>query len=492
MSELNKLVQIVTKRHQRNAPLLSFNDKKITKELKLFYDIQSGNLKLVPRNKKVPDSAELRMTRARLRKKLLNHLFFLNFNDPYIKVSHRYEQECLDMLHQARVLIKEGEYQISEKLLRSALKIAQQTEFTPHILTAIDLLRQVYVQTSQVLHFKKISKNLASYRNLLQKEQEAEELYYTAKLEINRSVSAKKNFLTKLGDILQQLKDLWEQNRSFTIYDLYYKTNIWYHELTNDFGKIITVTSETEQMLTNGALNELRFDDRYNKYIKTYSYLRDRQYAEGLQYAGKHGEMFNRASNNWFAFMENYFLLAMHNGSYDVAAKILGEVNTNPFYQKIRKAAQESWQLYQAYLQFIYPVTAITKQFKYHSFVSSVPEFSKDKQGFNVAILILQFLHFLKNREQEQLLYRIESLKKYAGRHLKGDFSIRSQMFFKLLTLVVKEDLHPEKCRRKGLALADKLAATPPPGDAFAEIEIIPYEHLWEEILRMLAKPEKP
>ena len=52
--------------------------------------------------------------------------------------------------------------------------------------------------------------------------------------------------------------------------------------------------------------------------------------------------------------------------------------------------------------------------------------------------------------------------------------------------LVVKEDLDPNRIRRKGRALADKLAATPAPGDAYAEIEIIPYEMLWEEILRIL------
>ena len=52
--------------------------------------------------------------------------------------------------------------------------------------------------------------------------------------------------------------------------------------------------------------------------------------------------------------------------------------------------------------------------------------------------------------------------------------------------LVVKEDLDPDRCRRKGQVLADKLAATQAPGDAFAEIEIIPYEHLWQQILHLL------
>src|SRR5688572_3450858 len=142
MKELAKLVQIVTKRSQREAPLLDFTEKKPGKELQLFRQIQEGALPATPRNrKKTPDSPQVRMVRARFGKKLLNHLFFLNYNEAYLKVSNRYELECLSQLYQARVLIKEGQHGIAEKLLRTALKTAEETEFTNHALTAIDELR---------------------------------------------------------------------------------------------------------------------------------------------------------------------------------------------------------------------------------------------------------------------------------------------------------------------------------------------------------------
>ena len=131
MSDLTKLVQIVTNRQLKSLPLLNFHEKKLSKELKLFYDIQKGEVKQVPRNKKnAPDSAEVRMVRARLRKKLLNHLYFLNLNDGYLKVSYKSEQECLNLIHQSRILIKEGNYQITEKLLLNALKISQELDLT--------------------------------------------------------------------------------------------------------------------------------------------------------------------------------------------------------------------------------------------------------------------------------------------------------------------------------------------------------------------------
>ena len=486
MKELEKLVQIVTKRHQKTAPLLNFTDKKPGKELSLFQAYQQGKTSVPKNKKKEPDSAELRMTRARLRRKLLNHLHFLNFNDPFLKVSHRHEQECLNMLQQARILVKEGEHQISEKLLRSALKIAEESEFTAHIITITDQLRFLYAQTNELTKFKKVSKQLPYYQELLRHEQEADDLYYTAKLEINRSISAKKKYLPTLHSNIVHLKALWEKYRSFGLFEAYYKTNIWYQELTNNFTDIVQITSEAEQMLQKKKINPKRFDDRYNKFINVYAHLRDKQFTQGLAFAAKAVDSFNRSSNNWFAFMENYFLLAMHAGNYNEATKLIEEAYNNPFFQKINKAAQERWQLYRAYLYFIFPDGHAKRQFSYQSFIMAVPEYSKDKQGFNVAILILQYLHYLKSKEVEALLYRIESLKKYSGRHLKDNFSLRTQYFFKLLMLVVKEDLDPNRVRRKGRALADKLADTPAPGDAYAEIEIIPYEALWEQILRIL------
>ena len=489
MNDLTKLVQIVTDRHLKSLPLLNFNEKKLSKELKLFYDIQNGEVKPIPRRqKKNPDTAEVRMVRARLRKKLLNHLYFLNLNDGYLKVSYRAEQECLNLIHQARILIKEGQYPIAEKLLLNALKIAQETEFTSHILSIIELLRLSYVAMGNGQQFHKISELLPGYKLISDKEQEAENLYFTVKLEVNRSVNAKKNFLPRLEGIVGQLKELWQNHQSFYLFELYYKTNIWYQELTNNFGNIIAIATETEQLLEADKINATRFDDRYNKFIKVYAYLRDRQFEEGLKAAESYTDSFSRSSSNWFAFMENYFLLAMHAGQYDTATRIFTEANNNPFYQKINKAARERWQLYRSYVYFIKPNPDLLKQFNYLDFMAAVPEYSKDKEGFNVAILILQFLYFLRAKEVEALLYRIENLKKYSGRHFKDSFSIRSQLFFKLLNVVIREDLNAERCRRKGRALADKLAVTPAPGDAYAEIEIIPYEHLWEEILHMLAE----
>lgn len=203
-------------------------------------------------------------------------------------------------------------------------------------------------------------------------------------------------------------------------------------------------------------------------------------------YAEKYLTDFNQSTLNWFAYLENYYLLTLHSQKYELASLLLDKVFTNSYYLKVSPTAKERWQLYQAYLSIINGDLYLKKVT--NPYLISLPEYSKDKQGFNVAILILQFFYFLQRKDIEALLYRIESLKKYIHTHLKDTFSLRSKLFLKLLILAVTEDFDAENIKKKGRKYFEKLADTPTPGDAYAEIEIVPYEHLWELILNVLQK----
>jgi hypothetical protein len=70
--------------------------------------------------------------------------------------------------------------------------------------------------------------------------------------------------------------------------------------------------------------------------------------------------------------------------------------------------------------------------------------------------------------------------------HLKDQGSARSKAFFKMLEIVVREDCEPAPCRLRAYYLYTRLQNSLPAGDAFAEIEIIPYEHLWDWVLATL------
>ena len=497
MDDLRKLVRIVTTRGQKSYPLLEtktkskLKTKNTNKEIDLFEKIKNGTCETDQQAAKLlynanPNDPRLKMLKSRLRKKLLNHLFFLDFSDQSLKISHRYEQKSLGLLYQARTLMNEGETSISAHLLRSALTLALQAEFTQIVLECYELLLENYSLTTATKDFYKTQNYLIKYRQLSILEQEAADIYYLSRLEINKSVSAKNKYLDKLNIVVQKLEDLWKKTKSANIFEFYYKLFLIQHELQGNFLEILNITASSEKLLQKGTINKKRFDDRFNKFMIVYAYLRVKEYDKGLNAADLYLDSFNRSSNNWFAFMENYFLMAMHAGKYDKATKLYSETMRNSFYKKISRTAQERWSLYGTYLYFVNPSDELLKHFNYRRLISSVPEHSKDKQGFNVAILILQYMYFLRSQDTDALLFRIESLKKYADRHLSHPLSQRNLLFFKLLTILVKEDLDYASAKKKGDPLLQKLTTTPVPGDAYAEIEIIPYEQLWTLILEMV------
>ena len=495
MEDLRKLVQIVTSRGQKSFPLIEIKAKGNSKEADLFIKIKKGELKTDEEAAKNlyncdPDDYRVKMLKSRLRKKLLNHLFFLDFSDERLKISHRYEQECLSLLFQGRTLMNVGEHKISAKLLQNALKLAEEVEITSTIITCLENLLINYSLTFNSNLYYKTSKELEKYRKLAACENEAEGLYYTARLELNKSVLSKRKFLPTLKTTLERLHELWKTTNSASIFDYYYILNIIMQESTGNYEQILELTSLSESLLSKGKINKKRFDSRFNKFIMVYAYLRVKDYDKGLAFAEANIEAFNRSTNNWFAFMENYMLLAMHAGRYELAARIYDEATENSFFKKISINAQERWMLYSSYLYFVNPSKELLKKSYFKKLLSSIPEYSKDKQGFNVAILVLQFLYHVQQRNLDVLGNLIESVKKYAGRHLRENFSQRSLYFFKLLVLVVKADLDYVEALQKGKVLYEGIQATPVPGDAYAEIEIIPYEQLWTILLKSLAKLE--
>ena len=147
--------------------------------------------------------------------------------------------------------------------------------------------------------------------------------------------------------------------------------------------------------------------------------------------------------------------------------------------------------MFNAYIQFLIKLKMVEpadgSEFRLNKFLNQVPEYSRDKQGINIPILLIQILFFLVEKKHNRIIDRMESLNLYAYRHLKKDDSFRSQCFIRMLSELVKADF-----KRKGTVfrtekILGKMKAVlfeTFPGST--EIEIIPYEHLWEVVLNQL------
>lgn len=122
-------------------------------------------------------------------------------------------------------------------------------------------------------------------------------------------------------------------------------------------------------------------------------------------------------------------------------------------------------------------------------FLRSVPLFSKDKRGMNVPVLIIQMLIYISEKNYDAFIDRIDAIKKYSGRYLRMQDAYRSSCFIKMLVTISKNNFHPQAIARQALPLKEKLAKTPLDVSPQAyELEIIPYELLWDLIMKALSK----
>src|SRR5690606_36798518 len=102
------------------------------------------------------------------------------------------------------------------------------------------------------------------------------------------------------------------------------------------------------------------------------------------------------------------------------------------------------------------------------------------------AILSLQFLFYLERGDMQSLIKRRDELKSYMDNHFKENFSYRTRTFYKLLNIVVENEMNLKKVQQKSKYLLNTLHENQIVGSSYQEIEIIPYEHLWDLMINML------
>jgi len=502
MKEIANLARIVTLRRLKNEPLLDLDARQPSKEAHLAAILASdahitgsqAAKQIYGKSSEASQTAFLRL-RARVQDKLLNHLFFLDHSDARLLVARRYELECLDLLHKVTILYLEGEYALSERLLRRCLRQAEKGEFTKYAEQACQRLSTLYAEQRQLHKYTTYSKKLAKLRQVLVYEQEAEQLSTEVRLTMTRAVAMRRTLLPKMPSHIAKAEQLHQKAGNFTTYIALYRLRLVHAELTGHYDEIIRFTTSATQLLRQGKLNERRFDQRFNQFMSVYAHLRSRKYKEGLALAEDFAADLHPTSNNWFYFYEHYILLALHAGEYDHALRLLHVAHKNPSFPKQRPAAQERWQLLQAYVEFVQPEETLPTRRRIQMATSAllvVPEFTRDKRGYNVAILVFQLLHYLRQRELEPVLTRLERLRKYQQRHLRDAATLRSRTLLRLLMLLPEAEFDPVLLAKRGQNRLTQLSQAPMVGDADAEVEIIPYERLLELTLDILrtGKPQ--
>ena len=496
MEDLKRLVRIISKRKQRQFPLLelkSINDNS-SKENIFFRYIKKGIInsdddasKLIYGTKS--DDDRFRMLKSRLKQKLLNHMFFLDFTENNQKASNQFEQECIQYLHQAKMLLFTGERKVAKSLVLKALTTAERCEFTKYIISSLEDLVRIYSDNCQPHLFDDIIKKLDKARQLFTKESEAREHFYFIKMMVVKSVNSRKRNLENAAKSIKKLEKLWKETKSYNVFEYLLKLILLYKELTGDFKGIILILQQVESGKFQGhSLNRYRLDRAQIIQSMSFAFFKAWEFDKGIDYTEENLTVFDESSSDWFKLNEIYLHLAIYNKNHKLADKIIHSVFENKAFEKLLDEEKENWKLFKDYFQLINAYYNDIRDFNFKSFNKEIPRYDKEREGYNVAVIILQFLFYVEKQELDELTMRRDELKRYMANHFKENFSYRSRTIYKLLNIVVENKLDFKAIQLKSRYLVKKLNENQIVGNAYQELEIVPYDHLWDLILSQLRK----
>lgn len=431
-------------------------------------------------------------TKYRLEEKLINSLFFINLNEPHFNDFQKNYYKCHKDAAAVKFLIGKAARNAAVTLAEKTIRLAVKYEFTEITLGLGRILKKHFRIYNPNKEKAKYYINLVKYyKQILDLEMLAEDF----KEEINSQFSpSRANQAFQIDKVDKYEIILREKIKEFSSYKLqlnYYQIASFKYRITNNYLEVIRISQEALhyfEKVTNknsiGPIAVFSIDILFACIIS-------KNYDLGNQIFKKVNQLMPEGSINWFLSLEGYILLCFHTQKYIETYEIQKLAIQHKKYSTLPKQYSEIWKVYAAYSHFLIENNKLDisgiRPFKVAKFLNEVPQFSKDKKGINISILIIHVLFLLQRKKRDAIIERIDALKQYSYRYLIKDETLRSNCFIKMLAKMVKANFHKNATIRTTKRLYERLAATPSATKGQSQyVEIVPYEMLWETIIGVL------
>jgi tetratricopeptide (TPR) repeat protein len=443
------------------------------------------------------DDIKYRVLKNRLKQRIYNNVLFIYSGK---RASSPYWDAWLSLYRHsvvAKFLVSIGAKNAGNELMHKVLQKAEKYQ-----------LHDIVQQCS--LHFRRQSmlvgnlKKFDEYNSIFKKatdsmvaEAKAEELYYTLALQLNRTFTHSADLIEQAKNNAEQLTALSNEVPSDLVRYYEHSLKSIYFQLINDYRSAITSCDNFEKYLKDNPV--FYNDNRMVSVLVTKGscYLHLNEFAEGIKCAEKALKLSSEGTENWFSLLELHFLLLLNSNDLDKATDVYILAANHPRLNYIRPQQQETWKIFGGYLWFMLNyyhnekcINKLSNQkqgFRFSKLLNEIPNFSKDKKGMNVAVLILQILLLLEKKEYVKIISRTEALKSYIYRNLHKDDAYRSHFFIKMILTMEKAQFDYDDTIEKTKGQLEKLKESNLNyASTHTRMEIIPYERLWGIVLDLI------
>ncbi len=499
MKHLKELAAIITKHKTKRINLIEGSRHRPENSLlyKLYDAIASLKVDtdeeaaFILYGKPVVNSKYKRIKSA-LRDRMINTLFFIDVRKSKYSSRTAAEATCYRNMAAIKMLSLLGASHTAAYYAKQMLREAEKYEFTEASIHALSVLCYYHVMTQVDLKkFKKYSELLSQRMETYQAEMKLRLIYEEL---IGLYINNKSNLEIMIANAREQIDTVKKMLETCNTEKALYFGNM----------AILIALSDPKYVderieLCKSVLKKFKkkgFFIRGNAigFLMNLSlfYMMKEDYPSANKCIREGIILTTKGKFNWFKLKELEFMLNIRKKNYKKAAQIIEEVYSSRELRKMPSHIQELWLINQGYIYLmkeigILPDIGKPKLFKVAKFFNEVPTYSKDKRGVNIPILILQFIFWLSRKKYDRLIDCTESLRQYTYKYLRNPHLQRSNLFLKMLCVIPEVSFHPEAVRRRTEKWHKTLLQTPleMTNQPF-ELEIIPYERLWEIVMSLL------
>ena len=356
----------------------------------------------------------------------------------------------------------------------------------------LNLYGSVYRNESK---FEKLRKDFLNYRTLRDQEDDIQLKFYHF-FNIQKKLKKKTKEELKLlfqPESLNRVNSSKEPSFKSKYYS--YLLLCMYYEAISDFKKQFLIAEQSiNYIIKKHSKNSLLLTSPLNYKFAAAMKIRDSKIL--LQTLEMFENVTKRGSIEYDILNIYYTLIYLHEKDYYTAISYLSNLRKQTKKKQFSAYIDELTSILTGYLSFTNIVLEIDHSeftnFKVAKLLNNVPKYSKDKRGQNTSILILQILFLIEKKKYGQIIDYTDALKQYSYRHLRRNDTFRSNCFIKMLLQIPKAEFNPIRTERYTKDLYAKLQTVPLElSDQPMEVEIIPYEDLWEIILKLLERNSK-
>lgn len=426
---------------------------------------------------------QFRKTKSRLKMRLLNTLFVLDLDGA---IYSEYSQSLFRinrMVFLTRVLGVLGARMFSVSIAKGALAEAMTIEEWSCAMEFLVTLRADAAQRGDLKAHRLYQAQFEHCLKLLASEQNAAVCVERMQIAFAKSGGEKPAHAVEAEEAASVVGDLARQFPSFKLSSIALRLRTFSVQIRMDYAASIELCDEALALLERYPQFRNRSRRAEHAHLGLVAAVQLRNSDAARKYIAECEACLNSKEDNWFTFKEFQFLHLMRELSFREAQELVKVAISNPRYDIQTEAVKDKWGLFRLYAEYLngdrVPVTTPD------NFSVLVPSFTGDKSGLNTAMIILHILLLAKRGQFGELRDRIDFIRGYRKRHLKGAENSQANRFFKLLELIESCDLNYHKIVRKARVLIEELNQSEMNEPIQGE-QILLYTWVWNRLMEYL------